>query len=100
MSAGSDLYYEPFRWDQKFVAFILSTSGNLKVDTREVQALAEATGGEVVVSDSFQSMLGMRKFILCTPHFDLISNVHCVLYFWLQVMLNPSYRRLLLLQSL
>ena len=59
MSAGSDLYYEPFRWDQKFVPFILSVNRNLKVDIQEVQALADATGGELVISDSFQSMLGI-----------------------------------------
>ena len=66
MSAGSDLYFEPFRWDQKFVPFILSFMGNLNVDIREFQALAEATGGEIVVSDNFQSMLGKKdSYFMC-----------------------------------
>ena len=58
MSAGSDLYYEPFRWDQKFFPFMLSLKGCSKIDIREVQSLAEATGGELVTSDNLQSMLG------------------------------------------
>ena len=70
MSAGSDLYFEPFRWDQKFVPFILSFMGNLNVDIREFQALAEATGGEIVVSDNFQSMLG-KRFVLYVSYLDM-----------------------------
>ena len=60
MSAGSDLYYEPFRWDQKFVTFLVKSSCEQK-DLRiqeEILALVEATGGEMIVSDNLESTLG------------------------------------------
>ena len=75
MSAGSDLYYEPFRWDQKFVPFILSVNRNLKVDIQEVQALADATGGEVVISDSLQSMLGTWRDSYFVHH--ILTRLKC-----------------------
>ena len=73
MSAGSDLYYEPFRWDQKFIPFILSFEGNSHENIQELQALAEATGGEIVVSDSFQSTLGKQRFVL---HVSRVDTFH------------------------
>jgi hypothetical protein len=82
MSAGSDLYLEPFRWDQKFFTFLIdrpSTSSQAEqVDSKtisiELLALAEATGGEVIVCKGLQNTVKNVKLMV---HKLLTPSVVC-----------------------
>ena len=61
-SAASDLYFEPFRWDQKFSAFLIAPKDASKVEPHpELLALAEATGGEVIVCRGLSKTLSNMK---------------------------------------
>ena len=74
MSAGIDLYYEPFRWGHKFVAFLIqphvsstasSGSNTSPLETPgELLALAEATGGDVIVCRGLSKAIANMKKIV------------------------------------